>query len=220
MNRTIAMIIACEAFRNELACFKDIIDVDILWIEHSLHNVPLKLNQKIREKLAEAEQILPAGSTVLLFFGNCGGALENLQTEGLNLVHPDVQDCIPIIVGSVAGFSQMHKSRPGTFYLNKAWIDSGEDPLGMIRKYTEHYGAKKGVKVAQKMLANYTHFALIDNGCYELQVYREHVKKACAVFAKEYAEEKGSLDLVHEILTHKIPLKEIPGRMSEVRREE
>lgn len=210
------LIIACEAFKDELAYFKDIIKVEICWIEHSLHDVPAELNMKIKEIVRKAEILLKPGSNVLLFFGNCGGALERIQSETLNLMYPDVHDCIPVILGSIEKYYRLHSERPGMFYLNKAWIDSGAGPLGCVRKYTGIYGEVKGWKAAKKLYRSYTHFMLIDNGCYEVEPYRNHVKEACKLFEKEYAEEKGSLDFVYAILTNKCGMKKIPARRQAV----
>lgn len=207
MDKNIKLIIACEAMKGELEHFSDTIDVDILWIQHSLHNEPRQLNMNIKEKVAEAEEKLDFGDTVLLFFGNCGGALEGISSKKLDLSYPDVADCIPIMLGSMEKFRQIHKLRPGTFYLNKAWIDSGQDPMGATQKYKETYGEVKGCKVANKMYQHYTHFALVDNGCYDLEDYRKHVMKTCEDFGKEFVEEKGTLDFVAAILENKCRMK-------------
>lgn len=216
MEEQISLIIACEAFKDELEHFKDVIEVEIAWIERSLHDLPSKLNMKIRAEIGAAEKRLAPGSTVLLFFGSCGGAMEGLQSETLNLIYPDVDDCIPIILGSMEKYSRLRTERPGTFYLNKAWIDSGDDPLGCARKYGQIYGEEKGLKVTKKMYRSYTHFMLIDNGSYEPEPYRKYVKEVCALFEKEYAEEKGSLDLVSAVLNNRFRMRMIPSRQQKL----
>lgn len=201
MDKEVKLIIACEAFKNELAALTGVIEIEILWVPHSLHNEPEKLNLCIREKVAEAEQILCSGELVLIFLGNCGGAMVGVCSQSLYLTYPDVADCIPVIMGSMDKYLKLQKDRPGTFYLNKAWIDSGEDPLSSNRKYSCIYGEKKGWKISRLMYRNYTHFALIDNGCYDMAQYRDYVKTACTVFDKEYVEESGDLSFVKSILS-------------------
>ncbi|HWI54451.1 MAG TPA: DUF1638 domain-containing protein [Desulfobacteria bacterium] len=208
---SVRIIIACEAFKGELEYFKNSINADIFWLEHSLHNVPAELNMKIKEKIKIAEDKLEPGSTVLLFFGNCGGALDGIQSATLNVVYPDVHDCIPILIGSMERFYKLHTERPGNFYLNRAWIDSGNGPLGSLNQYKERYGDEKGLRVTKKMYKNYTHFTLIDNGCYELDYYRKHVQEACEIFEKAYSEEKGSLDLVNAVLNNRFQMRSIPA---------
>lgn len=200
MDNAIKLIIACEAFKGELDVFKDSITVEILWIKQALHNVPDKLHLEVLEKIQEAEQFLNAGDIVLLFLGNCGGSLKGISSETLTLVYPNVDDCIPVILGSMERFKAIQAERPGTFYLNKNWIDAGEDPLSSSRKYIQTYGEKKGWKVSKLMYKNYTHFMLIDNGCYALEEYRTHVHEACDKFEKIYSEEKGDLKFVQAIL--------------------
>ncbi|MDP4159571.1 MAG: DUF1638 domain-containing protein [Bacillota bacterium] len=210
MHESIKMIIACEAFRGELEAFKESIKVNILWIEQAMHDVPDKLHLKAEEKIKEAEKVLNPGDTVLLFLGNCGGSLKGLSSETLELIYPNVDDCIPVILGSMERFKRMHAERPGTFYMNKNWIDSGQDPLSSSRKYIETYGEKKGWKVSKVMYKNYTTFALIDNGCYELEKYRAHVHEACEKFEKIYSEEKGDLKFVEAILKRECEMVSIP----------
>lgn len=212
MDENIKLIIACEAFKDELNYFKEQITVEIIWIEHSLHDNPDKLNRQIKDKIRSAEKTLAPGNTVLLFFGNCGGALDNIQSDTLHLIYPDVHDCIPVLIGSIERYRQMHAARPGVFYLNKAWIDSGAGPLGCLRKYSEIYGPEKGWRATQKLYKGYTHFMLIDNCCCELQSYREHVQEACQLFGKEYIEEKGSMDFVSAILNNTCHLRKISAR--------
>lgn len=203
MNKDIKIIIACEAFRGELEVFQDSIKVKILWIKQAMHDVPDKLHLTLEEKIKEAEKILHPGDIVLLFLGNCGGSLKGISSETLTLIYPDVDDCIPVILGSMERFKRIQAERPGTFYMNKNWIDAGQDPLSSSKKYIEMYGEKKGWKISQLMYRNYHCFSLIDNGCYELEKYRAHAQEACAKFAKEYVEEKGDLKFVEAILDRK-----------------
>lgn len=200
MDKDIKLIIACEAFKGELEAFKDSITVDILWIEQALHNLPDTLHEKVLEKIQDAETYLNPGDMVLLFLGNCGGALKGISSQTLTLIYPNVDDCIPVILGSMERYKAIQAERIGTFYLNKNWIDAGEDPLNSSKKYIEMYGEKKGWKVSKLMYKNYTHFTLIDNGCYELDKYRLHVHEACEKYGKIYSEEKGDLKFVEAIL--------------------
>ena len=200
MDESIKLIIACEAFRGELETFKELIKVDILWVEQAMHEVPDQLHLKIEEKIEEAENLLPPGDTVLLFFGNCGGALRGISSETLTLIYREVDDCILVILGSKEHFRRLQAERPGTFYLNKNWIDSGQDPLNSSRKYIRTYGEKKGWKISKLMYKNYHYFSLIDNGCCELEKYRAYTLETCEKFGKEYLEEKGDLKFIEAIL--------------------
>lgn len=212
MDEVIKLIIACEALKGELSYFRDSITAEILWVEQFLHDVPDRLHTVLQEKVHQAETILPPGSTVLLMFGNCGGALDGLQSSTLQLIYPDVDDCIPLILGSKEKLNQLRAVRPGTFYFNKAWIDSKQDPLGANQKYRERYGVEKSWRISRRMYKNYTHFALIDNGCYELEGYRDHVMEACQSFDKTYIEEKGSLDFIQAGLNNRCSMRKILPR--------
>lgn len=212
MDDGIKLIIACEALKGELSYLSDFINPEILWVEQFLHDVPDQLNVVLKQKVQQAEGILPPGSTVLLMFGNCGGALDGLWSHTLELIYPDVADCIPLILGSRERFNTLQQTRPGTFYFNKNWIDSGKGPLGSNQEYVERYGLDKGWKISRRMYKHYTHFALIDNGCYELAGYRDHVLEACRCFDKIYIEEKGSLDLIQAALNNRCRMRRIPPR--------
>ena len=200
MDKSIKLIIACEVFKGELDVFKESINVDILWVEQAMHNVPDQLHGEIEKKIKKAEKVLNSGDVVLIFMGNCGGSMKGISSKTLTLIYPNVDDCIPVILGSMERFKHIQSERAGTFYMNKNWIDAGEDPLNSNKKYIEKYGEKKGWKVSKLMYKNYTHFSLIDNGCYELERYRLHVHEACDKFDKKYSEEKGDLKFVEAIL--------------------
>ncbi|MDQ7096113.1 DUF1638 domain-containing protein [Desulfosporosinus sp. PR] len=210
MDESIKMIIACEAFRGELEAFKELIKVDILWVEQAMHDVPDKLHLKLEEKIKEAEKVLNPGDTILLFFGNCGGSLRGISSQTLTLIYPDVDDCIPVILGSKERFKSIQAERPGTYYMNKNWIDSGQDPLSSSKKYIMTYGEKKGWKVSKLMYKNYHYFSLIDNGCYELEKYRAYTLEACEKFEKKYLEEKGDLKFVEAILNRLCEMVIVP----------
>ena len=200
MDESIKLIIACEAFRGELEAFKESITAKIIWIEQAMHDVPDKLHLKVAEKVKEAEKTLNPGDTILLFLGNCGGALRGISSETLTVIYPDVDDCIPVILGSKERFKHILAEKPGTFYMNKNWIDSGQDPLSSSQRYIETYGEKKGWKISKLMYKNYNYFSLIDNGCYDLDKYRAHAREACEKFGKSYSEEKGNLKFIEAIL--------------------
>lgn len=200
MDKAINLIIACEAFKGELGFFKDSITVEILWIEQALHNVPDKLHLNILKKIEEAEEYLNPGDIILLFMGNCGGALKGISSQTLTLVYPNVDDCIPVILGSMEKFKAIQTEKPGTFYLNKNWIDAGEDPLSSSKKYIATYGEKKGWKVSKLMYKNYTHFTLVNNGCYAPNKYRIYVQGACKKFEKIYCEAQCDLKFIEAIL--------------------
>jgi len=200
VDKSIKLIVACEAFRGELEAFKDSITVNIIWIQQALHDDPDKLHLQVQEKILEAEKYLSPGDIVLLFLGNCGGALKGISSKTLTITYPGVDDCIPVILGSMERFKALQAQRLGTFYMNKNWIDAGQDPLSSSKKYKETYGEKKGWKISKLMYKHYTHFSLIDNGCYDLENYRSHVHEACEKFEKIYSEEKGNLKFVEAIL--------------------
>jgi len=203
MNNDIKLIIACEVFKNELESLKSEISVPIIWIEHSLHSVPNKLRRKIQEEINKAEKEMEPGSKVLLMFGNCGGALNELHTNMLHLIYPEVPDCTPILLGSMGKYTELQNHRPGTYYFNNSWIESGNNPLDKNREYALKYGEELAWELSNEIYKNYTHFTLINNGCYNIEKSREFVKESCRQFNKEYSEEMGSLEFIADILNNR-----------------
>jgi len=202
LDDNIKLIIACEVFKSELEQLKDQIKVPILWVEHSLHNLPNKLRLELQKKIDEAEKQIAPGSTVLLMFGNCGGALEGIGSKTLRLIYPEVHDCTPILLGSVEKYEKLQLERPGSFYFNHAWIESGNNPLGKHEYYVKRYGKELALELSQEIYKNYTHFVLINNNCGDLPKAREYVKRACEKFNKQYAEEIGDLSFIIRILNN------------------
>ena len=59
-------------------------------------------------------------------YGLYSNAVTGLTAKGCTLVVPRVDDCIALFVGSGATYRMMTVAVPGTFYLNRSWIDLGD----------------------------------------------------------------------------------------------
>ncbi|MAG14474.1 MAG: hypothetical protein CL874_01115 [Dehalococcoidales bacterium] len=190
------LVIACRVLKNELlavdapgACFE--------FLEQGLHRTPNKMPQAIQEIIHQAGDDI---DYILLGYGACGSGILGVKAGKQPVVIPRAHDCISFWLGSAEAHRKEHEKAPGTYYLNKGWIDEAKSPLGSFAEYTERYGRETAEWVISEMFKNYTRVALVDTGTYDPAVYREHARANAAFLKVDYEEIKGSLSLFKKMV--------------------
>ena len=121
------VLICCEVFENEINdLFSKLgISYPIICISSEYHNDPKKLRVKLQEEIDNQH----AADEILLGYGSCGNAVIGLRATTADLIIPEMEDCIAILL-SKSG--QKHERQKGVYYLSKGWIDSPKDFLANI----------------------------------------------------------------------------------------
>lgn len=194
-----SLIIACYTLEDEVNLVNKETGVDypVIWIESGLHAYPDKLRDAIQDqidKIANVEQLI-------LVFGNCGNALTGIRSENAKIVIPRVDDCITLLLGSLAKRMEL-TAEAATYFFTRGWIIN---EMNIIKEYEhciEKYGSKKAERIMKVILKNYKRLMLIDTGAYPMDDdCLVKPKEMAAKFALEYQIETGTLDFLRRLIT-------------------
>lgn len=154
--------------------------VDVALERFGLHNTPGKLREALQAHVAAA---VLAGhyDAVVLAYGLCGKATDDLRAGSIPLVIPRAHDCITLFLGGRARYEHEFAECPGTYWYVQDFIeraDSEETPLSigaftasdadaLYAEYVEKYGADNAAYLMEAMQAWQAHYeraAFIDLG--------------------------------------------------------
>lgn len=189
-------VIACETLREEIEKLLPE-GVEFKTFGFGLHRFPDKLRQSLKEEIDKADDV----DYIVLGYGLCGRGTLRLCSHRAKIVIPRVDDCIGIFLGSRKEYKKQYYKEPGTFYLTKGWIESGDDPYSEYLKLSEKYGQDKALSMARRIIRNYKRIALINLGNQNIGKYREYAKKVAETFNLRFEEIPGSNSLIKKLLT-------------------
>ena len=196
MHLDITKVIACQVVIEEmLPLLPQGVDYEIL--DFGLHVNPDKLKKTLQEKINASNN---GKGTILLGYGLCSRAVVGLRSETCSLVVPRVDDCISIFLGSRDDYLRQMKAEPGTYYLTKGWIETGDDLFGSYHQMVERYGPEQTERLIKRMLQNYTRLVLINTGKYQIEHYREYSKQMASRYDLRFEEISGSPTLVAKMI--------------------
>lgn len=183
-------VIACATVTEELRPYLPAGTI-VLEREFGLHRDPAQLRAELQKEIDAA----PAGYTILLGYGLCGGGADGLRAGKSRTVIPRVHDCIALFLGSREAHQQQVAQEVGTYYLTKGWIevDSLETQYDRLVK---KYGPERGPEIARLAVENYTRMALINTGHYDIERYRQTARRWAEMYKLRYEEIPGSPALV------------------------
>lgn len=188
------IIIACKTIEQELiAAMKQTnCSYPVLWLESGLHNWPDKLRARIQELLDGCEGF----DTVLLAMSFCGNSVVGLHTREFQLVIPRSDDCITLLLGSLA----RRQEAKATYFLTEGWLRGEMNIWKEYQNCLAKYGEKRGKHVFSTMLAHYQNLALLDTGCFDREALEKQVKEIARMLELEYVCLEGTLDHLKQLL--------------------
>jgi hypothetical protein len=188
-------LIACTAVIEEMLPFiPPRMTYEVL--DFGLHTDPKSLKRAIQNVINSSA---PDIETILLGYGLCSQAVVGLRSGSRTLIIPRVDDCIAIFLGSVAEYQKQCHIVPGTYYLTKGWIESGNTPFSEYDILVKQYGHQTAQRIINKILKNYTRLVFINTGN-NLKYYREHARSMAERFNLRYEEIQGSDVMVKKML--------------------
>jgi hypothetical protein len=165
------------------------------WIESGLHNFPEKLRRVLQQELDGV-----SASKVLMCFGTCGNSVIGLETRDFELVLPRVDDCISLMIGSVAERMRINAEH-ASYFLTAGWL-RGERNIYVEYEYAvKKYGEELGKSIMSAMLANYEHLALLDTGSFDLGPARAESEMIAEKLELELQIIPASVSYISELLT-------------------
>jgi len=181
-------VITCQTVKEEIEAHLPS-GIPMVVVEFGLHNTPDKLHVRLQDEIDKA----PAGATILLGYGLCGGGADGLRAGRHRLVIPRAHDCIALFLGSREAYHEQSSAERGTYYVTKGWLTiDGDGPIGQYEKMVEKYGPEKGLRLARLAFENYTRLAFIHTGNYEAEKYRELAEQVAELYQLRFEEIPGS----------------------------
>jgi hypothetical protein len=189
-------LIACAAVVEEMLPFiPPRMNYEVL--DFGLHTDPKSLKISLQNALDSSD---PDIETILLGYGLCSQAVVGLRSGSRTLIIPRVDDCIAIFLGSVAEYQKQYSAIPGTYYLTKGWIESGDTPFSEYDILVKHYGEQIAQRITNKILKNYSRLAFINTSNNKLEDYRERARRLAERFNLHYEEIQGSDAIIKKML--------------------
>jgi hypothetical protein len=190
--------LACETIRDELEhALEDAGgNFRVCWIESGLHNFPDLLRERLRKTLDS----LDGCDLVLMAFGRCGNVLDDLCTGGYELIVPDTDDCISLLLGSARGRPE-YSREGGTYFLTKGWLQ-GERNIWTEYLYArEKYGEKCALEIMAVMLKNYRYLSIVDTHSYDLDSILPVTRSIADTFKLRHRVIPGTTRYLRDLLT-------------------
>lgn len=193
-------IVACRILARELSALaaQSANAVDITWVARGLHNVPAKLNDKLRDTLEdiygqiERGELEHAPDYIVLGYGLCSNGVVGLRCRDIPIVVPRTDDCIALFMGSQKRYMDEFNASGGAYWLNSGWmehsarlVDSEDFKRRRWLKYAEKYGEENAdylIEVESSWMNNYStlgfiHSSVFDNPDYLVQAKAEAKKR-------------------------------------------
>ena len=191
-------MIACGTIRSEVekACRDTGAAYPIFWLTSGLHNYPDQLRAALQDLLAEAASY----RRVLVAMGFCGNAVCGLRSGPGELVIPRVDDCISLLLGSVADRKAL-TAGCGTYFLTDGWLHSEKSIWSEYQYAVEKYGQRRGGAIMRSMLRNYRRLGVIDSGAYPVEEILEETKTVADTLGLEHQVIPGSDRFLRSLLT-------------------
>lgn len=149
-------------------------------------------------------------NAILLGYGLCNLGIKGLKSK-IPLVIPRAHDCITLLMGSKEKYLEYFNENSGTFYQSIGWMERAKDNLsnpesitksmGMMtyQEYVEKYGEENAKYIWDIMgggLKNYSKLLYIDTNIVNFISLNDKLKKFASDEGWEYAELKGSTNLL------------------------
>lgn len=192
-----SLLLACNTIREEICAAADHVQVDMpmIFLESGLHIFPEMLQQRLQE---EINSVGPEVSHILLGFGFCGNALVGLRSAKQTLVVPKVDDCITLLLGSIA--RRMEINRDGSYFLTRGWLDNRVTIWDEYQRCLRNYGEKKTRIIMQSMIGHYRRLVLLETGLPDGGDWRERADRMAAAFSLEIIKIAGTYTLIEKLL--------------------
>jgi len=189
-------VIGCETISDELKKSAEImgVEAEFVFLPHGLHKRPEEMRGEIQKEIDHSNTAL-----IILGYGQCSNGVIGVKARNSPLVIPRTDDCIALLLGSRQRYREEFNAEPGTYYLTKGWIEHGDDPLKVHRRYLEKYDEQTMLWVTRETYKHYTRIALINTGTYEIKDYRAYAREVAELCGVRLEEIPGSLAMFKEL---------------------
>ncbi|HEY5658031.1 MAG TPA: DUF1638 domain-containing protein [Myxococcota bacterium] len=195
------VVLACAVMQDLVRPHLDDPSVETIYMDYGLHEDPKKMGPALQAQLDAIDE----PSLVLLGYGLCGTGIVGIQAGRHTLVIPRTHDCIAILLGSHQEYVKAIGENPGTYYLTKGWLESGNDPLREYQSYVTQFGEKSANLVIDAMYRHYDRLCLVAHSEEDLAAQRERALEVAAFckerWGMEYVERIGNDELIAKLMS-------------------
>jgi hypothetical protein len=187
-------LIACNMIRDEVLAVLERTGAghEVEWIDEGLHAWPDRLRAAVQEALDGAGDC----GRVLLAFGHCGGMIDGLLTGDFELVMPNVDDCISLML-----YPYRDGKETGVYYLTEGWLRSGTNCWHDYDRIVARHGEARAKRVIDRMMDSYHTMTFLENGISCSAEPRDRGRELADWLNLEYCEQPGSTDWLERLVT-------------------
>ena len=194
------VIISCPVFKSliEERLSKNR-SVRVIFLDYGLHQVPKYLNETLQNEIDQIEE----PSNIILGYGLCGNGLNGIRSGIHTLIAARADDCITILLGSYDEYRRIFDNNPGTYFLTKGWLESGNDPLREYQVLLEKYDEPTAQWIIDQQYKHYKKLVLVAHSQEDLDKYRPRaleVANFCKRWSFTYEEILGSDRYINNLL--------------------
>ncbi len=199
MSKPGRVLLACEVLEDYLRPLLGD-TTSATFFDFGLHDQPSRMQPALQQRI----DALPEPTTVLIGYGLCGNGVVGLEAGPHTLVLPRAHDCIGMTFGSTEAHLAEASAHPGTFYLTRGWLGTGNDPLEEYEGYVEQYGRDRADHVIDVLYAGYERVCLVAFSAEELAEVRPLAAPVVEFFRErfglEYVERIGDSSFIERLM--------------------
>lgn len=189
-------VIACKVFKDELE-YLSVGKSNCVFLDQELHRFPSDLHQRLQETICEVEKEYQP-EQIILVYGHCGRATENLSTKKADLILTRVSDCVPLLLGREP--ERISADGKGIYYLSRGWIAYGKNPYVEYLELRERFGHEDAYWSCKELLKHYNHVVSIKTILDSSLFFQERAKEFADFFGMELSETGGDLRLLKRLI--------------------
>jgi hypothetical protein len=192
------LLIACQMIQDELSLAMKTakVEYDIVWMSAELHNNPDFLNQELQKEIDNHQDY----EMILLAYGNCGKALNGLQSKNTDLAFLRSEDCIHMLLHNKKGLKAI---RGETYFITKGWMRGKKSLKEEYHYAINKYGPKRAEMIMEIMFKNYKSLMMIDTGAYDLDEWIHCARHLSQVLKLDFVITQGDVELLEMFLSLK-----------------
>lgn len=159
------------------------------------HDVPRLLRQNLQQKLDAIQN----ADRVLLAFTTCGGSMVGLRTGDFEMVIPRTDDCLSLLLGSMAQRKAVQANGFGLF-VTKGWMDHEKNAAAELKRIRDKYDPEAAESVIRAMYGHFTSLNVIDTGAYDVQALLPRTEALAQELKLEHRIVPGTLAYLEALL--------------------
>lgn len=216
-------LISCDVFSREL--YKELLEspntVFPVFTQKMSHVYPANMRDLIQQEINKTEP--DCFDYILLGYGLCGNAINEIYTKKIPLVIPRAHDCCTILLGSKESYREHFAHRPSCRWTSGGYMETGNMSLRENESYiyyssnfsfqelVEKYGEDNALYIVESLTprdSNGNKVVYIQTPPYERLKFREKAEIEAISNGCEFELIEGNVRLLHMLINGIWPQEE------------